>query len=215
MSRKKSDGCGGKMWGDEAGVGRGTAWMTVLVADVWLGRLARRGCVLFRSGPVHPRRGRAFGYRAIPGRPGFPAASPASAPLAAGAGGPLVSGAGTSENHGALGAFCTGVHGPPGACTRAHSAAAAPISRHAATAASVGAGPHGARGVSLRLRRRCPSDAAPGGQPSGVRVPRARWDVPRPARPARLPKVRTGETNCPLAWRHRGSDSAWPWRRRR
>ena len=35
---------------------------------------------------------------------------------------------------------CTGVHGPPGACTRAHSAAAAAISRHAATAVGVGPG---------------------------------------------------------------------------
>jgi hypothetical protein len=35
---------------------------------------------------------------------------------------------------------CTGVHGPPGALTRAHSAAAAAISRHAAAAAGVGVG---------------------------------------------------------------------------
>ena len=48
--------------------------------------------------------------------------------------------------------------------------------------------PHGARGVSLRLRRRYPSGAAPDARRPGVRAPRARWHERRSALPGASPR---------------------------
>ncbi len=110
----------------------------------------------------------------------------------------------------------TGVHGPPGACTRAHSAAAAAIARHAATAAGVGAGaPRSTWSLSafakaLSQRRRARRTAA-WRERSSRAVARTPASVSRRVSQKSAPERR----NCPLACGHRGSNSGWPWRRRR
>ena len=137
-----------------------------------------------------PRRRRVCGY-SEPSRGWVtnPAAAPASAPLAAGACGPLGSGAGTSAEPRRARRFpapaSTDLPAPALGRTprlQRRSPAMRPRLR------ALGRAPHGARGVSLRLRRRYPSGAEPGAQRPGVRAPRARWHERRPARPGASPR---------------------------
>ena len=123
------------------------------------------------------------------GRGTNPAAWPASAPRAAGAGGPLGSGAGTSAEPRRARRFpvpaSTDLPAPAlGRTPRLprRSPAMRPRLR------GLGRAAHGARGVSLRLRRRYPSGAEPGVQRPGVRAPRARWHERRPACPGASPR---------------------------
>ena len=162
------------------GVGRGgVAWVS------WLGGVrgaSERGCP--------PPRGR-LGAVSEPSRnrETNPAAWPASAPLAAGACGPRGSGAGTSaepRRARRLPAPASTDLPAPALERTPRLQRRSPATRPRPRAS--GRAPHGARGVSLRLRRRCPSGAEPGAQRPGVRVPRARWHERRPARPGASPK---------------------------
>ena len=181
----------------DEGVGcRGVAWVA-----------ASAGCVVSERA-CSPRRRRAAVIEPSRGGGTNPVASPASAPLAAGACGPLGVRCGDVSRTMARSALsCTGVHGPPGACTRAHSAAAAAIARHAATAAGVGAGAPRSTWSSLCAGEGAvPAAQSPahsglacaflarGGTNAGRRVP------------ARLPEVRSGETELP--------PGVWPSRQR-
>ena len=123
------------------------------------------------------------------GRGTNPAAWPASAPRAAGACAPRGSDAGTSEEPRRARRF-------PAPASRDRPVPAlgrtprlqrrSPATRPRLRA--LGRAPHGARGVSLRLRRRYPSGAEPGVQRPGVRAPRARWHERRPACPGAYPR---------------------------
>ena len=146
---------------------------------------------------VHPRRGRAAVIEPSRGGGTNPAAVPASAPLAAGACGPLGSGARTSREPWRARRFpapgSTDLPAPAlGRTPRLQQRSPAMRPRLRA----LGRAPHGARGVSLRLRRRYPSGAEPGAQRPGVRAPRARWHERRPACPDASPRspLRRGGT---------------------
>ena len=146
------------------------------------------GCVVSERACPPPRRRAAVSEPSRGGETN-PAAWPASAPLAAGACGPLGSGAGTSAEPRRARRFpapaSTDLPAPALGRTprlQRRSPAMRPRLR------ALGRAPHGARGVSLRLRRRYPSGAAPGAQRPGVRVPRARWHERRPARPGASPR---------------------------
>ena len=117
------------------------------------------------------------------------AACAASAPLAPGACGPLGSGAGTS----AAPWHARRLAAPASTDLPAPELGRTPRLRRRSPAMrprlrALGRAPHGARGVSLRLRRRYPSGAEPGVQRPGVRAPRARWHERRPACPGASPR---------------------------
>ena len=157
----------------DEGVGcRGVAWDSA------------SGGVWFRSEPVHPRRRRVAVIESSWGGGTNPAAWPASAPLAAGACAPRGSGARTSAEPPRAGRFpapastdrpAPGLERTPRLQRRSSAMRRRPR--------ALGRARHGARGVSLRLRRRCPSGAEPGAPRPGARVPRAPWHERRPARP--------------------------------
>jgi hypothetical protein len=145
--------------------------------------------VWLRSEPVHPRRRRAVVIEPSRGGGTNPAAWPASAPRPAGACAPHGSDAGTSAEPRRARRF------PAPASTDLQAPALGrtpPLQRRSPAMRprlrALGRAPHGARGVSLRLRRRYPSGAAPGVQRPGVRAPRARWHERRPARPGASPR---------------------------
>jgi hypothetical protein len=147
------------------------------------------GCVWFRSGPAHPERRRVAVSE--PPRNGvtMPAAAPASAPLAAGACAPRGSGAEASAEQRRALRFAalasTDLPAPAlGRTPRLQRQSPAMRQRPQALARA----PHGARGVSPRPRRRCPSGAEPGAQRPGVRGPRARWHETQQARPGASPR---------------------------
>jgi hypothetical protein len=111
---------------------------------------------------------------------------------------------------------CTGVHGPPGACARAHSAAAAAISRHAAAAAGVGAGaPRSTWSLSAAAKALSQWRSARRTAAWRARSSRAVARTPAGAFRRVSQKSAPERRNCPLGCAHRGSDSGWPWRRRR
>ncbi len=156
-----------------------------------LGELGSAGCVeAFGAGLSTPARTVASLVSEPPrNRETTPAAWPASAPLAAGACAPRGSDAGTSAEPWRARRFpapaSTDLPAPALERTpqlQRRSPAMRPRPR------ALGRAPHGARGVSLRLRRRCPSGAEPGVQRPGVRAPRARWHERRPARPGASPR---------------------------
>ena len=153
-----------------------------------LGELARGVCG-FGAGLFTPGAGASAVIEPSRGGGTNPAAGPASAPLAAGACCPLGSGAGTSAEPRRARRFpapaSTDLPGPALERTP-RLQRRSPATRQRPRA--LGRAPHGARGVSLRLRRRCPSGAEPGAQRPGVRVPRARWHERRPARPGASPR---------------------------
>ncbi len=118
-----------------------------------------------------------------------PAAAPASAPLAAGACGPRGSDAAPSVEPRRARRFpapaSTDLRGPALGRTprlRRRSPAMRPRLRALEWV------PHGARGVSLRVRRRYPSGATPDAQRPGVPAPRARWHERRSALPGASPR---------------------------
>ncbi len=151
---------------------------------------ARSAGVCVVSERVCPsRRGRASVTEPSLGGGTNPAASPASAPLAAGACGPLGSGVGTSGERWRARRFAA----PASTDLPAPALERTPRLRRRSPATrqrpwALGRAPHGARGVSLPWRRRCPSGAEPGAQRHGVRVPRVRWHERRPARPGASPR---------------------------
>ena len=154
-----------------------------------MGELARRGAWGFGPGLSTPRDPSRLVSEPARNRETSPAAGPASAPLAAGACAPRASGAGPSAEPRRARRFpapaSTDLPAPALVRTprlQRRSPATRPRLR------ASGRAPHGARGVSLRLRRRCPSGAEPGAQRPGVRVPRARWHERRPARPGASPR---------------------------
>jgi hypothetical protein len=153
-----------------------------------LGELARDVCG-FGAGPFHSRRRRVAVIEPSRGGGTNPVAGPASAPLAAGPCCPLGSGTGTSAEPRRARRFLapasTDLPGPALERTP-RLPQRSPAMRRPPRA--LGRAPHGARGVSLRLRRRCPSGAVPGAQRPGVRVPRARWHERRPARSGASPR---------------------------
>ena len=163
----------------DKGVGRGgVAWGT-----------GSPGCVGLRAGLITP--GAVATQLSEPprDRETSPAAAPASAPLAAGACGPRGSGAVPSVEPRRARRFAalasTDLPAPALGRTprlRRRLPAMRPRLR------ALGRAPHGARGVSLRLRRRYPSGAAPGAQRPGVRAPRARWHERRSALPGASPR---------------------------
>ena len=124
-----------------------------------------------------------------PGRGTNPAAWPASAPRAAGACAPRGPDAGTSAEPWRARRLpapaSTDLPAPALGRTpqlQRRSPAMRPRLR------ALGRAPHGARGVSLRLRRRYPSGAEPGVQRPGVSAPRARWHERRQACPGASPR---------------------------
>ncbi len=167
----------------------GAAWVS------WLGRVrgaSVRGCPPPRrpSRLSEPPRNRETS----------PAAWPASAPLAVGACHPRGSAAGTSAEPRRARRFpapaSTDLPAPALGRTR-RLQRRSPAMRQRPRA--LGRATHGARGVSLRLRRRCPSGAEPGAQRPGVRVPRARSHERRPARTGASPRTpRRRDVTAPL-----------------
>jgi len=142
-----------------------------------------------RCEPFHPRRRRVAVSEPSRNRETIQAAGPASAPLAAGASAPRGSDAGTSAEPRRARRFPAPASTDPPAPAlgrtprlQRRSPAMRPRLR------ALGRAPHGARGVSLRLRRRYPSGAEPGVQRPGVRAPRARWQERRPACPGASPR---------------------------
>ena len=182
----------------------------------WAARSARvvRVC---GAGLFTPGAGASAVIEPSPGGGTNPAAAPASAPLAAGAGGPLGSGAGTSVEPRRARRFPA----PASTDLPAPALERTPRLQRRSPATrprlwALGRAPHGARGVSLRLRRRCPSDAEPGAQRPGVRVPRARRHERRPACPGASPRSSLRrDATAPWGVAIAAANSGWPWRRRR